>query len=473
MYEQTGAARRAAVHRRVAGARGRRDADPAELAHHFLAAGDRTQGRRVLGRQRAPRARPARLRGRRRALRPARSTRSATTTRSVAASLLLALGDAQARAGETPPSKRAYREAAELAERLIAARAARRAAVGYGGRLLWDVSRDDPDRPRCSSAPWPRSASRTARCGSGCSPGSLAGRCATTHDPTRRRAITAEALEAARRLGDAATLACALDGYISAHHSPDHTPRQVELAGELIDASLRAGDIERSIEAYEHRAAARLELGDVAGAAADVDAMAPLAAELRQPPQDWFVAERRAVQALHDGRLADAELLSRRGAADRARGPGLERAGLPPAPARRPAPAAGPPRRDRSRPRARRPRTTRPAIRSAAARTSTSSPRSVARTRRVPGWRRSRLRASAHSSSTRRGSAPSPSWPRPLTRSATRSTRRCSTSASRPTPTAWRSARRNSPWRASRATSACSPPPPDERTPPPRTSRSR
>ena len=52
------------------------------------------------------------------------------------------------------------------------------------------------------------------------------------------------------------------------------------------------------------------ELGDVAGAATDVEAMAPLAAELRQPAQDWFVAERRAVQALHEGRLADAEKLS-------------------------------------------------------------------------------------------------------------------------------------------------------------------
>jgi tetratricopeptide (TPR) repeat protein len=130
------------------------------------------------------------------------------------------------------------------------------------------------------------------------------------HDPTRRREMTAEALAMARRIGDHATLAYALDGYISAHHSPDTTPRQVELAGELIESCLQAGELERAVEAYEHRAAARLELGDVTGAAADVEAMAPLADELRQPAQDWFVAERRAVQALHEGRLADAEALS-------------------------------------------------------------------------------------------------------------------------------------------------------------------
>jgi tetratricopeptide (TPR) repeat protein len=72
---------------------------------------------------------------------------------------------------------------------------------------------------------------------------------------------------------------------------------------------MRAGDIERAIEAYEHRAAARTELGDLAAANADVDAMARLAADLRQAPQDWFVAERRAVFALHEGRLRDAEAL--------------------------------------------------------------------------------------------------------------------------------------------------------------------
>ena len=223
--------------------------------------------------------------------------------------MLLALGDAHARAGETPASRRAYREAAELAEQLSLPEQLAEAAVGYGGRFIWDVSRDDPDvqalleraLARIGEQDGPWRVRLLARLGGG--------PLRDDHDPTRRRAITARQLDAARRLDDAATLAYALDGYLSAHHSPDNTPRQVELAGELIDASLRAGDPERSIEAYEHRAAARMELGDVAGAAADVEAMAPLAAELRQPPQDWFLAERRAVQALHEGRLADAEAL--------------------------------------------------------------------------------------------------------------------------------------------------------------------
>src|ERR687887_63565 len=51
--------------------------------------------------------------------------------------LLLASGEAQARAGDTPASKHAFREAAELADRRGLAEHLARAAIGYGGRGLW------------------------------------------------------------------------------------------------------------------------------------------------------------------------------------------------------------------------------------------------------------------------------------------------------------------------------------------------
>ena len=284
-------------------------ADPAELAHHFLAAGERDKGveysvataSRAIERlayEDAVAHYAQRARGGRRCDEPRRC------------GLLLGLADAHARAGDTPTSKLVYREAAALAEQLSLPEQLAEAAVGYGGRLIWEVSRDDPDvlalleraLAQIGAADSALRVRLLARIGGG--------PLRDDHDPTRRRAVTGEALEMARRVADPATLAYALDGYISAHHSPDFTPRQVELAGELIEASLAAGELERAIEAYEHRAAGRLELGDVAGAAADVEEMAPLAAELRQPAQDWFVAERRAVQALHEGRIADAEALS-------------------------------------------------------------------------------------------------------------------------------------------------------------------
>ena len=310
IYDQAGSGRRAAIHARVAAALEAGEvADPAELARHFLAAGNRQKGveysvasaRRALDGLAYEDAVAHYLNA---------LEALGETDESGRCDLLLALADAHARAGDTPASKRASREAAELAEALSRPEQLAEAAIGYGGRLIWEVSRDDPHvlvlleraLSRIGDEDSPHRVRLLARLGGG--------PLRDDHDPARRRAVTQEALDMARRLGDPETLAYALDGYISAHHSPDNTPRQLELAGELIEATLEAGALERAVEAYEHRAAARLELGDVAGAVEDVDAMAPLAAELRQPAQDWFVAERRAVQALHEGRLAEAEALS-------------------------------------------------------------------------------------------------------------------------------------------------------------------
>src|SRR5213079_3380718 len=57
--------------------------------------------------------------------------------------LFLALGDAHGRAGDTRRSKEMYKEAARLAEELRLAEQLGGAALGYGGRLIWEVSRDD------------------------------------------------------------------------------------------------------------------------------------------------------------------------------------------------------------------------------------------------------------------------------------------------------------------------------------------
>ena len=57
--------------------------------------------------------------------------------------LLLALGDTRARAGDMRASKDAFHEAAELAERHDLSEHLARAALGYGGRIIWEVSRDE------------------------------------------------------------------------------------------------------------------------------------------------------------------------------------------------------------------------------------------------------------------------------------------------------------------------------------------
>src|SRR5206468_11886576 len=51
------------------------------------------------------------------------------------------------------------------------------------------------------------------------------------------------------------------------------------------------------------------ELGEMQAVRAELEAMAGLAAELQQPSQQWFVAAYRALLALIEGRLAEAETL--------------------------------------------------------------------------------------------------------------------------------------------------------------------
>ena len=100
--------------------------------------------------------------------------------------LLLALGEAELRAGTLPAAKQAFLDAAGIARlglpRELAAR-----RPGYGGRFMWARPAATTGSCRCSRRASPRSATRTSSCGRGCSPG-WRERCATS---TRASAATA------------------------------------------------------------------------------------------------------------------------------------------------------------------------------------------------------------------------------------------------------------------------------------------
>ena len=222
--------------------------------------------------------------------------------------LLLALGDAQGRSGDTPGLKDSFRKAADLAERLDLSEELASAALGYGGRLLWEVSRGDPDHvpllERALAALGSGDSALRVRLLSRLSGGPLRD---ASFPPERRRSLSEEALAMARRIGDPGTLAYALSGYIAANHSPDFAETQVALGTELIQLSLETGELERATEGYEHRATALIELGEMRRAKADLAALASLAQDLRQPSQEWFVAVYTALVELLEGRMLEAE----------------------------------------------------------------------------------------------------------------------------------------------------------------------
>src|SRR6266540_1425772 len=224
--------------------------------------------------------------------------------------LLLALGEAQARAGDTPAANASFREAADLAASQRLPEQLARAALGYGGRLIWDVSRDDAQLVSllegALSALGHEDSVLRVRLLARLAGGPL--RDSTAH-AERRRSLGAEALDMARRIGEPSPLAYALHGHIASHHAPDFTPEQANKAKELVAVALQARDLERAVEGYEIHLLSSIELGDLSSAYADLDAMATLAEELRQPAQRWIVGVYRAMLALLEGRLEEAEHL--------------------------------------------------------------------------------------------------------------------------------------------------------------------
>ena len=313
IYDGTAGGRRRRLHRRIAEALGP-DADPAELAHHSLAAGDRREGVRHS------------LASAERGLEQLAFEDAAGHYRNALGALddaddaqrcelLIALGDALARAGDIEGSRSAYREAAALADALHLPRELARAAIGYGGRIVWEVSRDDPDLvpilERALDALGDADDALRVRLLTRLGGGPLR----SQRDRGRREAITSEAVAIARRMDDPATLAYALVGYIAAHHAPHNTHQQIADATELVAAAERAGDLERLVEGHEHRAYLAMQVADVAAADADVEAIAQATAVLRQPSHSWILAYLRANRALLEGRLAEAERLMDDGAA--------------------------------------------------------------------------------------------------------------------------------------------------------------
>jgi tetratricopeptide (TPR) repeat protein len=315
VYEALTSVRRVQLHRQVGEALEDLHADDrepylAELAHHFFEAAPGGDADKAVAYARRAGDRAVAQLAFEEAARLYGMALELTEDRAARCDLLLALGEARARAGDTPAAKATFRECADLAESRRLSEQLARAALGYGGRFIWEVSRDDPHlasllETALAALDDEDSILRVR----------LLGRLAggplrdSTADAERRRSLAVQALEMARRISEPSTLAYALYGYMASHHSPDFTREQAEIANELVQVALQANDLERAVDGYDGHFLASVELADLSSAYADLDAMAALAEELRQPAQRWLVAVYRALLALLEGRLEEAEQL--------------------------------------------------------------------------------------------------------------------------------------------------------------------
>jgi DNA-binding SARP family transcriptional activator/class 3 adenylate cyclase len=222
--------------------------------------------------------------------------------------LLLAVGEAEVRAGEVGAAKRAFLEAAGTARRFGMPRELARAAAGYGGRFMWARAAGDdrlvPLLEEGLAALGEDDVELRARLLA-----RLAGVLRDEHSRERRDKLSREAVELARRAGNLAALAYALDGRLAAISAPDTVSECLSLVRELREVAERIGDQERVVNALDHKRTRQLMLGDLREAEAALETEGRLFDELRQPAQLWQVHSAHAMFALATGRLTKAEEL--------------------------------------------------------------------------------------------------------------------------------------------------------------------
>jgi AAA ATPase domain len=220
--------------------------------------------------------------------------------------LLLAVGEAEVRAGEVASAKRAFLDAAGIARRLGLARELARAAAGYGGRFMWARAAGDdqlvPLLEEGLAALAEEDVDLRARLLA-----RLAGVLRDEPSRDRRDSLSREAVELARRAGNPAALAYALDGRLAAISAPDTVGECLALIRELRDLAERIGDPERVVNALDHKRTRQLMVGDLREAEAALETEGRLFHALRQPAQLWQVYSARAMFALAAGRLTEAE----------------------------------------------------------------------------------------------------------------------------------------------------------------------
>jgi DNA-binding SARP family transcriptional activator len=222
--------------------------------------------------------------------------------------LLLSLGEAENRAGNSPVAKEAFLEAADIARRVPLPRELARAAAGYGGRLVWARAGDDdrlvPLLEESLTSLGEQDIELRARLLA-----RLAGALRDEPSRDRRDRLSRQAVELARRMENPAALAYALDGRAAAILGPDTVAECLDLGSELCRLANRIGDRERVAAGHLWRLIAQLQSGDTREAAVDVETMSRLADELRQPAQLWMAVSAKAMLAVAAGRLAEAEKL--------------------------------------------------------------------------------------------------------------------------------------------------------------------
>jgi tetratricopeptide (TPR) repeat protein len=218
--------------------------------------------------------------------------------------LLLALAETHIRRGEVAPGRAACCEAAALARALGDATSVADAALTYGSVFVFGVVDPvlvDMLEEALAAIPAGDSALRArllARLGAALLPS------VTVEEPLR---VAREAIAVARRLGDPRALLETIHDALSALMDMVEPEERYRLNMEVEELATTLRDRARLLRTHARLAIDCYALGDLRQAQARVAQFEALGEELRTPWHGWRVAQLRTVQALIEGRFADAE----------------------------------------------------------------------------------------------------------------------------------------------------------------------
>jgi predicted ATPase/DNA-binding SARP family transcriptional activator len=317
VYDGLTTPRRIQLHRRAGEALESyyaQDAEPhvAELAHHFFEAAPGGDVDKALEYARRAGERALKLLGYEEAARFYELSLQALELTHPAdqverCQLLLALGDALAKAGSSSDAKETFLAAAELARTSRLHELLARAAIGYGGRFQWLRAGKDgrlvPLLEEALAALGEDSALRVRLLAR------LAGALRDQPSLEPRSSLSRQAVEIARRLGDPDTLGYALVNLATATWGPE-IEELAEIADEVSRLAEETDDAERAFQACWLHHITSMTLGDHARVAALADEHRALADELKQPSQQWYSAVMRTEWALLRGEFSEGEQLA-------------------------------------------------------------------------------------------------------------------------------------------------------------------
>ncbi len=218
--------------------------------------------------------------------------------------LLVALGDAQMRAGDSVQAKNTLRQAGALAKELAAPDLLAEAALGFG----WWVEPGRTDHllvellESAREALGEEDSALRARVLA-----HLAAELWYSGTSERRAKLSEEAVAVARRIGDKRALTHALSARHIALWGPENVEERLEVASEVVRLATDLEDTERALQGRVWQVVDSLELGDIQSTDVSIAVCARLAGELRQPGYLWWTTVFHGMRALLEGHFDRAE----------------------------------------------------------------------------------------------------------------------------------------------------------------------